>query len=228
MQNHMHPPVDHLPHGLHSEAIHWLQNVWPVQTRLWSLPGEPRWIRARPAPPGFPRGLPTVRIAGSCQNTQPDGLYLRFGAQPNPHGEGYIDPFATGFVDMIAIEVCLPAAISDGNRSMYCPSTYSRTVYVPANWLRQNIPVQGGRQVPIWRVTGIFEDEPACDLHLPVRHLRVLYAIMDDLWQRVCCYALNAHEFLFRHTQLGQYNAPLIQVFLKLMKPTANIFNGGN
>jgi hypothetical protein len=133
-----------------------------------------------------------------------------------------------GIVDMIAIEDCGSIQNFNDKRSRYCPSTYSHTVYVPANWLLQNIPVKGGGQVPIWRATGIFEDEPASDLYLPVRHLRVLYAIMDDLWQRVCCYALNAHEFLFRHTQLGQYNAPLIQVFLKLMKPTANIFNGGN
>lgn len=216
------------PARLNTEANDWLRNVWPVQTRLWSLRGEPQWIRARPAPPGFPRGLPIVRIAGSRQNTQPDGLYLRFGARRNRNGEDYIDPSDTGFVDMIAIEACGSIQNFNDKRSRYCPSTYSRTVYVPAKWLLRKIPGKGGGQVPIWRATGIFEDEPACDLYLPIRHLRVLYAIADNLWKHVCCYALSAHEFLFRHTQLGQYNGPQIQTFLNLMKPTHNIFNGGN
>lgn len=222
--HHMHPEGNHLPVRLGAQATYWLRNVWPVQTRLWSRDGEPRWIRARPAPEHFPPGLPTVRIAGSCQNTQPDGLYLRFGAQQNADGMGYADPVATGFVDVIAIEACGSVPNFNDKRSRYCPGTYAHTVSVPANWLVREIPTRGRGHIPIWRAAGIFDEQPNLDLYLPVRHLRVLYAIADHHWESVSCYVLNAHEFLFRHSQLGQYNAQAIRTFLRLMTPARNVF----
>jgi hypothetical protein len=213
--------------GLDRRAKSWLRE-WPVQTELWSRNGESGWVRARPAPEGFRTGLPTLRIAGSSSNTQPDGLYVRFGLPSDLNGEDRAEPAVSGFVDVIVIEACGSEQNFHDKRSRYAAATCSRILYIPRGWMSQELPTRGGGRCRVWEAAFGSRQQPDCDLYLPVRHLRVLYAATDvknhNVYQRVQRVVLGAHEFLFRHSQLGQFTAPTIQDFLRLMTPTRNIF----
>lgn len=218
-----------LPYGLDRQAKSCLMG-WPVQTKLWSRAEESGWVRARPAPKGFPAGLPTLRIAGSLSNTQPDGLYVRFCLPSATNGKEPAEPAVSGFVDVIVIEACGSEQNFHDKRSRYAAATCSRILYVPKRWLSQDLPTEGkgGGRCRVWEAAFGSRKQPDCDLYLPVRHLRVLYAVRDtaahNVYEKVQRGVLGAHEFLFRHNQLGQFNAPTIRKFLRLMTPTQNIF----
>jgi hypothetical protein len=65
----------------------------------------------------------------------------------------------------------------------------------------------------------------AGDVSLPLRHLRVLYALPDDdgppsLYARVTkAMALDAHEYVCPQNVLGSYTDQPMQRFLKRMGP---------
>jgi hypothetical protein len=147
-----------------------------VQKRLKTWPQEPPglparqqrgrsvWLRGRPGDM-LTSSHPFLKHPGSnLLRTLPDGLWLNFGGQP-----------PDVFVDIFAIEACASLANMLDKRARFAPSTHSLLAVCPVPWLLA--PVVPGGDVPRWKATGLLEKEPTTPLVLPVRDIRVLYAL---------------------------------------------------
>src|SRR5579875_44884 len=73
------------------------------------------------------------------------------------------------------IEACASLANMLDKRARFAPSTHSLLAVCPVPWLLA--PVVPGGDVPRWKATGLLEKEPTTPLVLPVRDIRVLYAL---------------------------------------------------
>jgi hypothetical protein len=153
-----------------------------VRTRLRQWPQRPPgiaesegksegWLRGRPASAAGTGLHPFLKLPGSDRyRTLPDGLYLNFGGTP-------FDPF----VDIIAIEACGSLQNLLDKRSRFAPSTHSMLAVCPVDWLLG--PVSDAHPTPRWRATGVLRAEPSHPLSLPVRDMRVLYALKARHYQ---------------------------------------------
>lgn len=140
------------------------------------------WLRARPCAADDAEG-PSVKIPGARRmRTFPDGLWFWFGGTAE-------DPY----VDLFAIEVCGSLQNLLDKRSRYAPSLHSLLATCPASWLRRGLPEYD--DVPRWRMTGLLEDEPSAPLVLPVRDIRVFYALKPRLFRDFAAHNIaHAHE----------------------------------
>jgi hypothetical protein len=94
----------------------------------------------------------------------PDGLWLNFaGTELEP------------FVDIFAIEACGTYCNLLDKRSRFAPSTHSLLAFCPTQWLLA--PVMPNDPTPRWEATGVLRQPPSVPLILPVRDVRVLYAL---------------------------------------------------
>lgn len=126
--------------------------------------GSQAWMRGRPTDVN---GLytPFLKLPGSYRmRTLPDGLWLCFGGST-----------VEIFVDIFAIEACgsLPNLLD--KRSRFAPSTQSRMVECPVPWLLG--PVSRHDPMPRWQAIGVMRAEPSQPLIVPVRDIRVMYAL---------------------------------------------------
>jgi hypothetical protein len=144
-----------------------------VRARLRQWPQCPPGI-ASDGPRGWLRGRPT-ESSGSCHpflklpgsdrlRTLPDGLWLNFGGSP-----------AEPFVDILAVEACSSLTNLLDKRSRFAPSTHSLLAVCPVPWLLA--PFTPTDPTPRWQVTGVLRQEPEQPLSLPVRDVRVMYAL---------------------------------------------------
>ena len=146
-----------------------------VRSRLRDWPQCPPGIgRSARNPDSWLRGRPTdcnggahpfLKLPGSCRfRTLPDGLWLNFGGTPQ-------EPFA----DIFAIEACgsLPNMLD--KRARFAPSTNSLLAVCPVPWLLG--PTSAADPTPRWRCTGVLRAEPVQPLIVPVRDIRVMYAL---------------------------------------------------
>jgi len=190
---------------------------WPAHTRIWSRDDEQiGWLRAQP-PLG---GITSPRLqqpgAGAFR-TQPDGLWITLGI------EAHDQATAATFVDCVAIESCRNAQNFNDKRSRYAARTTSLMLAIPQTWLEATVRVQAGATRT--RAAVLRGNLPAEDVSLPVRHLRVLYALPDDdgapgLFARVsAAMVLEAHEYICPQRVLGSYTGQPMQTFLKRMAP---------
>jgi hypothetical protein len=195
---------------------------WPTQTRrLWSKTPSIRWLRAQPI--DGPGPAPRLALPGAGEfRAQPDGLWVTLGIR-------YDDTTSKAtFADCIAVESCGTGQNYNDKRSRYAARTTSLMIEFSSSWLDHEIPVQAGaRRTRRELLRGALP--PDDRVTLPVRHLRVLYALEDDgadsLYARVCrSGVLEAHEFVCRQQVLGQYNAQDFQRFLKGMAPDRSLF----
>jgi hypothetical protein len=133
------------------------------------------------------------------------------------------------FVDIVAVESCGTAQNFNDKRSRYAARTSSLVVKLPAAWLDATVTVQSGavrkrRDVLRGHLPG---DE---DVTLPLRQLRVLYAVPNDngppsLFARVRdAVVLDAHEYACPQNALGSYTSQPMQKFLKRMAPELTRF----
>jgi len=139
---------------------------WPQRppglARFARAPGS--WLRGRPAESNA-RAHPFLKLPGSHRlRTLPDGLWLNFGGTPQ-------EPFA----DIFAIEACGSFANMLDKRARFAPSTNSLLAVCPVPWLLG--PTSAGDATPRWRCTGVLRGEPTQPLILPVRDIRVMYAL---------------------------------------------------
>lgn len=183
--------------------------AWPLRPRDDFFPGGP-WLRAQPKD-GATTGPRLLRPATDdfSARTQPDGLWLAFNAPP---GGG--PPVA---VSTFVVEVCRTMQNLNDKRSRFASAHAALLVEVPAAWLQRSVPVQGGATPSRYGLAG-FAVPPTDDLYLPVRSVRVLYALPNDVRakptesrlfsQQKGRLALEAHEYLTRHSALGHTNAP--------------------
>ena len=177
---------------------------WPTRTNIWPAPGGTGyWLQAQPKSGNIPG--PRISSPGATQfRTQPDALWAFF------------HPFSS--CDLVAVEVCGTIQNLNDKRSRYIPSSHSLVLSVSASWLNQTIPIQGGGQRTRWESTGTLTVAPVADLVLPVRHLRVLYALPNTLYHVWCSeHTSTGYEFFSPHSSLSSYNSQPFQEFLKRM-----------
>jgi hypothetical protein len=139
---------------------------WPQRPPGLACPrnGHDGWLRGRPSESTCPCH-PFLKLPGSDRlRTLPDGLWLNFSGTAN-------EPF----VDILAIEACgsLPNLLD--KRSRFAPSTHSLLAVCPVPWLLA--PVTANDPTPRWQATGVLHHQPVLTLTLPVRDIRVMYAL---------------------------------------------------
>ena len=202
-----------------------------VRLRLQSWPqrppglgdGERRhdgWLRGRPGDKGSNPQLyqPFLKFPGSNRlRTLPDGLWLNFGGTPD-------EPF----VDIFAIEACGTLTNLLDKRSRFAPSTRSMLAVCPVPWLLE--PVSGSDDTPRWRATGVLRDVPRVPLVLPIRDIRVMYALKKHHYQGFAeCQLPQPHEYFVPMEALVAENGhqnPAMQELLARASARANFLPG--
>jgi hypothetical protein len=139
---------------------------WPQRPpglgRSTRNPGS--WLRGRPSETTG-SSHPFLKLPGSQRlRTLPDGLWLNFGGTPQ-------EPFT----DVFAIEACGSLANMLDKRARFAPSTNSLLAVCPVPWLLGR--TSASDPTPRWRSTGVLRWEPVNPLILPVRDIRVMYAL---------------------------------------------------
>ena len=140
---------------------------WPTRTKIWPPPdGKGFWLQGQPK--DLTEAGPRISSPGArLFNTQPDGLWVYFGAE-------------AGYCDLVAIEVCGTIQNLNDIRSRYFPASHSLVLKCSAAWLKEKISVQKGGKKTRWKAT-ITLKAPKEDYAIPIRSLRVLYAIPNAL-----------------------------------------------
>jgi hypothetical protein len=178
-----------------------------VRSRLRGWPQRPpglspgkrareSWLRGRPSDlTGCSH--PFLKLPGSQRlRTLPDGLWLNFGGTP-------LEPF----VDIFAIEACGSLANLLDKRARFAPSTNSLLAICPVPWLLG--AASTGDPTPRWCCTGIFRAEPTQAVALPVRDIRVLYALKARHYNGLQqSHVPHAHEYFNPMDKLVARDAP--------------------
>ncbi len=132
--------------------------------------GHDGWLRGRPCETTG-TNFPFLKLPGSNRfRTLPDGLWMNFGGTAH-------EPY----VDIFAIEACGSLANLLDKRSRFAPSTHSLLAVCPVPWLL--CPVTVADPTPRWKATGVILDEPTMALVVPVRDIKVMYALKDRHYQ---------------------------------------------
>ena len=145
--------------------------------------GNWRWLRGRPTEEASSYH-PYLKFPGSSRlRTLPDGLWLNFGGSPT-------EPF----VDIFAIEACASMTNLLDKRSRFAPSTHSLMLVCSVQWLLA--PVSQTDDTPRWRITRVLRSAPDEALVMPVRDIKVMYALKDRHYQGFASSQVpHAHEF---------------------------------
>jgi hypothetical protein len=181
-----------------------LFDTWPGRTKVWyPARGHGYWLRARPKLDVAP--CPLLKYPGTEDfTTEPDGLYVYLAQE--------------SFADVMCIEVCNNLQNLSDKRARFMPSTQSLLLRCRRPWLLESISVQHGGEHPRWEACGTFDSAPTSDITLPVRHLRILYALPAERYQECLEAEIAApYEFYCRQDSLPTYNSPAFQEFLKRM-----------
>ena len=185
---------------------------WPMRTkRLWPVPGsEGFWIRGQPKDTKAPG--PTISSPGAVLfKTQPDGLWAYFGN--------------TESCDVVAIEVCGSIQNLNDKRSRYMPASNSLVLNARLAWLTETISLQKGGKSPRWKAVGSLKSKPKSDLVVPIRHLRVLYALPNKVYDDWCSnHTPTGFEYFCRHSSLDSYNSQKMQQFLRQMSISSQYY----
>lgn len=176
---------------------------WPKKTdKLFPLPGgKGFWLEAQPKI--GEAVCPYLKYAGSKYfKVQPDGMWI------------YV--FDSEFADAVCIEVSNSIQNLNDKRSRYLPSGHSMLLVVPLRWLKEKVGFERGLER--WKAFGTFSTEPSSQLHIPLRHLRVLFALKDKDYQKLASYSSPAgHEYYCLQSSLKARTGPQMQSFLKTM-----------
>ena len=154
------------------------------------------WLRGRPADIEG-SCYPFLKLPGSERlRTLPDGLWLNFGGTP-------LEPFA----DILAIEACGSLENLLDKRARFAPSTNSLLAVCPVPWLLG--PTSPEDPTPRWQSTGILRGEPVQALILPVRDIRVMFALKERHYNGLQrCHVPHAHEYFLPMDKLVAKDAP--------------------
>ena len=185
---------------------------WPASTGdLWPPPQDDgRWIRGQPID-GKSSGPRIISPGAKLFSTQPDGLFVYFNG--------------TGSCDLVVIEVCGSIQNLNDKRSRYIPSSHSLLLMCRKKWLHENIRVKGGGNKPRWEVAGTLPDPPEVDLTVPIRHLRVLYALPNAAYKQWCPeHTPTGYEYFCPHSSLAGYNSQKMQSFLRRMSVASQFY----
>ena len=174
------------------------------------------WMRARPGA-ADDSDHPYLKLPGSNRlRTIPDGLWLCFGGTER-------DPY----VDIFAIEACGGFQNLLDKRSRFAPSMHSLLAVCPLEWLHQ--PVSPSNAMRRWRYTGLLRDEPRGPLVLPVRDIRVMYALRPRQYEHFAATQIpHAHEFFAPIGALigpEGWQHPTLRAFIARTSPRANFWD---
>jgi hypothetical protein len=167
------------------------------------------WVRARPIPN---ISSPVLHSPGARTfKTQPDGLWLSI--------------FNPIFADAICIEVCGSIQNLNDKRSRYMPSSHSLMVTCPRTWLNRDVRLPKSGRKPLWKRVAGFSKAPESAVSLPIRLLRVLYALnADDYDKWIPTHVPTGYEYFCVNTSLGSYNSQKMQSFLRQMSVRAQFY----
>ena len=112
-------------------------------------------------------------------------------------------------------------------RSRFAPSTHSLMAVCPAPWLAA--PIATLDPTPRWLATGVLRALPDCALVLPVRDVRVRYALKAEHYQGFAENQVpHAHEYFVpmeRLTRTDAHRDPQIQALVARASVTANFLD---
>ncbi|WP_428541027.1 hypothetical protein [Rhodopila sp.] len=191
-----------------AEAKEILLNTWRDKTKLWNGPNENRrWLRAQPVNDGAV-GPRLLSPGAQLFHIQPDGMWARlFGTNAEP------------FADVIAVEVCGTIQNFNDKRARYMSSTAALMLKCDKDWL-----LRGPASNHNWREAGLAK-KPVGAISFAVRHIRVLYALPGEIYERWRDHGVLAgHEFMCLHSSLQTYTSQPVQEFLKLMAPSSHYY----
>lgn len=182
-----------------------------------SLHGSGSWLRGRPAEING-SAHPFLKLPGSQRlRTLPDGLWLNFGGTVQ-------EPYA----DIFAIEACGSFANMLDKRARFAPSTNSLLAVCPVPWLLG--PTSISDPTPRWRCTGVLRGEPLQPLILPVRDIRVLYALKARHYNGLLqSHVPLPHEYFVPMDKLVAKDAPddpQLQALVQRASAIAHFFTG--
>jgi hypothetical protein len=186
-----------------AQAKQILNDRWPGRTNTWPIPAySGYWLKACPSA----ATRPYIHPAGAkALKTWPDGMYV-FAHVPS------------GFIDVIAIEVCCNNQNFNDKRSRYTPNSGNVHLTLPFDWLDSNTVIQQGRAKKVWDASGWFTHKPTSDVVLTIRHLRVLFVLTDSDYKTFAMNHLPAgHEYFCKHRDLSQVKHQDMQKFIKGM-----------
>jgi len=173
------------------------------------------WLKARP---GVTDDInhPKLKLPGADRlRTVPDALWLRFGGHER-------DPF----VDIFVIEVCGSFTNLLDKRSRFAPSMHSLLASCPVQWLQG--PRARDDDTQRWQCTRLLRELPAQPMVLPVRDIRVMYALPAKLYDGfVSSQAPHAHElFIPTSALLGpeSWQEPSIRALISRASIRANFW----
>ncbi len=200
-----------------------------VQERLRQWPQRPPglngvsgdqdgWLRGRPDEVTA-SNHPFLKIPGAdWMRTLPDGLWLNFGGSVN-------EPF----VDIFAIEACGSLANLLDKRSRFAPSTHSLLAVCPTPWLLR--PATQTDPTPRWKVTRVIATEPTRPLLLPVRDIKVMYALKKHHYRGFSRTQVpHAHEYFVPMDALTAeqgHESPAIKALVSRVAVKANFLEVG-
>ena len=180
---------------------------WPTRSRkLWPTPKDTLyWIRAHPKQ--LDSNIPCPSLAPPSADkfhTHPDGMWI------------YFDPNLK-YVDIMAVEVCGSQQNFYDKRSRNYPIASSVMLYCSLKWILAKDKFQNDGQIERWKACGSFQNAPTSDLELPVRNLRTLITLPNDLYADFRRQSHPGNEFYCRHSSLKTYNSQSMQRLLKQM-----------
>jgi len=184
---------------------------WPTTTRIWSHSTDILWLKAQPVPKDkpHPKGPRLVQPGSTALSTTPDGLWVATDS--------------VAYCDAVVVEASSNQQNIRDKRSRYASATVALCVEMTKPWLLERVKRQGkgGTWSGRWGLLGLFANEnEVTDVCLPVRYLRVLYAVPRALFDKVAnSLALEAHEYLVGEPRLNQRNSQIVQEFFRRMSP---------
>jgi hypothetical protein len=187
---------------------------WPTRTsELWAPPGgRGYWIRGQPGW-GLHPGPRLSAPGASLFHTQPDALWVYFRHIKSDR-----------FCDVVAVEVCGTVQNLNDKRSRYIPANHSVMLECKKEWFEEKVKVHKGRQ-PRWKAAKTFKYAPKADRSYPIRHLRILYALPNDVyhtWSKE--HVPTGYEFFCPHSSLQSYNSQKMQAFLRQMSIASQFY----
>jgi hypothetical protein len=180
--------------------------------------GKDGWLRGRPDVSSV-SNFPFLKLPGADRfRTLPDGLWMNFGGTIH-------EPF----VDIFAIEACGSLANLLDKRSRFAPSTHSLLAVCPVPWLLR--PVTPNDTTPRWQVTGVIAEEPTRPLVLPVRDIKVMYALKNRHYRGFTETQIpHPHEYFVPMDALTAedgHESPAIKALVSRAAVNANFLTSG-
>jgi hypothetical protein len=181
---------------------------WPLRPREewgWAVgTGCGPWVRVLPVHGNTKknRRVEFLVVGMDTAATQPDGLWISVG----PKAE---------FVDVVAVEHCGTRQNFYDKRSRYMATLYSRVLAVGKGWYQVQVPVQGGGSKTMRSLCQQFPRRMTGAERIPIRHVRVLYALHPKDYDTFHSTPFGPHEFFCPHYALTQRTSPMLRDFVK-------------